>query len=329
MEKISVRTNGGMGKQLMSIPVVKQIRHKYPEATIHVQTSYPEVYANLPFVDKYFPLGNVPYFYDEHKDFEVIEFEPYLDLEYRMGNCHLVEAWCRRLNLDIPKDFGGEIVLDSQEIEIAERIFMQFKLDRPLIAFQYCGGTSYYSPQDAMNPTRAKHYRDLKFETAQEICDGLVKAGLAVLQIGLPTERPLKNALLLNDKEVVNPRVIFSLLNKCHGGIFIDSFAQHAWKALGKEKALVLWGGTSPVNLGYTSNVNLTNEKSCQNLHCGRPNTFMMDVMGNGNLWKCPINGKCMDFSPQRVVEKYMQIHNEKQEAQKKNGPIPLPTNPS
>lgn len=78
--------------------------------------------------------------------------------------------------------------------------------------------TSYYSPQEANNPTRPQHYREMKPELAQEVVDYLVNLGYAVLHIGLPTEPQLQNCLRLSDKDPMNPRYIFALLNKCQYG---------------------------------------------------------------------------------------------------------------
>lgn len=308
MEQLLFRASGGMGKQINATRVVKQLKFKYPDSVIHVQTSYPEVFANLPFVDKFFQLAPVPYFYDEHKNFKVIEAEPYLNLDYRQGKKHIVDVWCEMLGLDIPKEKTGIIVLDEQEKKIADNIFMNLKLSIPLVAVQFTGGTSYYSPQDANDPSRMKHYRDVPFDIAQEIVNGIVQKKKAVIQIALPTEKRLQNCLYLPDNQVMSPRTIFSILDRCAGGIFIDSFCQHAWTALGKKNAVVLWGGTNPINLGYEQNTNLFNKESCENLHCNRPNTFMFDFIGNNQYWKCPFNAVCMKFKPDNVINQFMNI---------------------
>ena len=105
---------------------------------------------------------------------------------------------------------------------------------------------------------------------------------------------------------MVPARYLFALLDKCDNGLFIDSFAQHAWIALGKKDATVLWGGTNPVNLGYSDNNNLFNKSACDNLHCNRPDTYLFDFVGNDQLWKCPFNAKCMKFNSDYVVESFL-----------------------
>lgn len=310
MEKILFRTSGGLGKQICATAVAQQIKFKYPDSILHVQTSYPDCFIGLDFVDKVFPHQPQPYFYDEHKEFEILEYEPYIARDYRHNKEHLISVWCKKLGLDVPTNLAGTIVLDEQEINTANQMLVPQKLDRPLVAFQYVGGTSLYDPNTANDPTRIKHTRDLSFETATQIVEKMVTAGLAVIQISLPTEKRLEKCIQLPDNQVISPRFMFAVLKRCDHGVFIDSFAQHAWMALGKKNAIVVWGGTHPKNLGYESNTNIFDTNSCKNLHCNRPDTFMMDVVGNGQLWKCPYGGKCMKISPDMVVNALMsQVH--------------------
>jgi ADP-heptose:LPS heptosyltransferase len=307
---INWRSGGGLGKQIMATAVLKALRSQNPDAVIHAMTSYPEAFTGLEdVVDRTYPLNVVPHFYEDHKQYEVMEVEPYTDLQYRSGELHLIEAWCKMLGIQAPSTLAGVINLLDEEKKAAEQFLGQVKLDRPLIAFQPFGGTSYYSPQEANNPTRPMHYRELPANTAQEIVDHLVNLGYAVVHIGLPTEPQLKNCLRLTDKDPLNPRYIFALLDRCQYGIFIDSFAQHAWAALGKKNAIVLWGGTNPKTLGYTTNVNMTQPKSCTNLHCNRPNTFMFDFGGNGQPWRCVVGGKCMKFDSKDVVRRFIETN--------------------
>lgn len=299
--------NGGLGKNIQSTAVVKALYDKYPDSNIYVMASYPEAFANLSFVKKYFPNQPMPYFYDEIRDFEIIEYEPYRSVEYSRGRCHIVDAWCKGIGIEAPIEKRGMIELDMHEMNVALSILANLNLpkDRPLIGFQFQGGTSYYNANDALDMSRIKHYRDLSVQDAQKMVDGLNEAGYIPMQISLPTEPRLERCVQLDQKNVMNPRIIFALLNQCQGLISIDSFAHHAWAALGKNKAVVLWGGTNPVNLGYTQNTNIVSSrgKECNTLHCNRPDTYRYDIVGNSRLWTCKHKGKCMQFDPKEVVE--------------------------
>lgn len=306
MEKILFRSGGGLGKQIMATAVVKSIRETYPDAVIHVQTSYPEAFAGLDFVDKYFPYGPVPYFYESHEDFHVLECEPYLDMGYRKGEKHLIDAWCDNLDLPRPESKCGIVCLDAEEEEIGTRFLAEAK--KPVVAVQFFGGTSYFSPQEAQNPLRPMHYRAIKKDAAQQVVKELSELGFLPIQIGLPTETKLEGCAQLTQGDVMNPRYVMAILSKCQHAILIDSFAQHVWAALGKKDALVLWGGTHPGVLGYDTNKNISLKSSCSKLHCGRPNTFMFDFRGNNSPWKCVLNGRCMAFDSKKIVEEFKLI---------------------
>ncbi|MBF0406696.1 MAG: hypothetical protein HQM10_05040 [Candidatus Riflebacteria bacterium] len=306
MRKILFRTNGGLGKQIMATAIAAQIKKQYPDSVLHVVTSYPEAFAHLDCVDKYFPGNPQPYFYDEHKDFEILDAEPYTDLEYRQGKMHLVDVWCKKLGLNFPQEKRGYINLTSGEKGMAAKMLGNIPQDKPIIAFQFRGGTSYYDPNAANDPLRAKQTRDLDIETAQKVVNALIAKGCIILQIGLPTEPKLQNVLNLDPNNVINPRLLFALLDRCQGLLAIDSFAAHAWAALGrKDSAVILWGGTNPTNLSYAGHSALTSEKGkdCPMLHCNRPETFVGDFVGNNQPWACPRNGICMKFDPVMIVE--------------------------
>ncbi|PKP53806.1 MAG: hypothetical protein CVT92_02420 [Bacteroidetes bacterium HGW-Bacteroidetes-1] len=309
IEYINWRSGGGLGKQIMATAVLKALRSQKPKAVIHAMTSYPEAFTNLEFIDRTYMLNVVPHFYEDHKDYAVLEAEPYTDIDYRKGNLHLIESWCKMLGIQAPSSLSGIIELSDEEKAVAKQIKLQWKVDRPLVAFQPFGGTSYYSPQEAQNPVRPQHYRELKKEAAQAIVNHLTELGFAVVHIGLPTEPDLQNCYKLSDKEPMNPRYIFALLAECEFGIFIDSFAQHAWAALGKRDAIVLWGGTDPKTLGYTTNKNLSQQDLCTSIHCNRPNTFMFDFGGNGQPWRCVVGGKCMKYDPTTVIRKFLEVN--------------------
>lgn len=70
-------SNGGLGRNIQSTAVVKALHDKYQDSDIYVMASYPEAFANLPFVKKYFPNQPMPYFFDEIRDFEILDYEPY------------------------------------------------------------------------------------------------------------------------------------------------------------------------------------------------------------------------------------------------------------
>lgn len=305
-KKILFRVSGGLGKNILATAIVNQLRETYPKAIIHVQASYPRAFTALESADKIYGFQVGPDFRGLHKDYEIIAPEPYLDLDYRLKKRHLIDAWCDMAGVTPPAKKAGKIKLSSRERDFAK--VRCARGDKKLIAVQLTGGTSYYSANMAGNPHQSKHYRDLPKEKAQGIVDGLVQKGFLVLQIALPTEPQLQNAmqimqLMPNPQEIPDPRLVWACLEQCDGLVTIDTQALHAWHALGKKDAVVLWGGTHQNCLGYSDDLNMVNKScGCKDLHCMRPDISLGDIEGDG-LWVCPLDGACMDFEPERVVK--------------------------
>lgn len=306
MKGILFRAGGGLGKNIMATAVVRQIRKANPELPIHVQTNHPDAFVELDEVTRVYPLVPNPDFHDLHRDFEILETEPYQAHGYRRDGEHLVAAWCRRLGLKPPSSPAGTIRVNRFERRAAEQILGQIRQQaagRKVVAFQWIGSSA----------TVATQIRELPQATAQEIVDELAKNQCFPVVIGLPTEPRLQNCLTLlaGDGQAFSPRIIFAVLASVDGLIAIDSFAQHAWAALGKSNALVLWGATRPENLGYESNVNVKPPANCcPTPGCNRPETHLGDWVGNGNVWTCPHEGACMNYNAQDVVKRFMKAMN-------------------
>lgn len=305
-KQILFRVAGGLGKNIMATAVVKQIRKENPAAKIHVQASYPRAFTTLTGIDRVYGFQPGPDFRELHRDYEIVAPEPYLDLDYRLKKRHLVDAWCDMAGVTPPQKKSGEIRLTSRERDYA-KTRCKLPEGKKLVAVQFFGGTSYYSAQDAGNPHQAKHYRDLPKDIAQQIVDGLVQAGYLVLSIALPTEPQLQNAiqimsLMPNPNEIPDPRLVWACMEQCHALVTIDTQALHAWHAIGKSGAVVLWGGTHQNCLGYPDDTNMVNKDcGCNDLHCMRPDGALGDVEGDG-AWVCPHDGACMKFDAQRII---------------------------
>jgi len=294
--------NGGFGKTIAATAVARAIKEQFPKCRLYVQSNYGECFKGLPFVDRFYPQVPAPYFRDLVAECEVLEAEPYIDLAFRKGREHLIDTWCRRIGVKPPAEKRGTIVLDDSEKAAAESALASYKIDRPLVAFQPFGGVSFHDPSKGLDPFLKFQARHLSVEQAQEIVDLLVKSGIIVLQISLPTEPRLKNCLTLGD-QVIPPRVLFALLDRCTSIVAIDSFCVHAWAALGKKDGVFLWGYSSPHQYGYSGNNNMTLSGACDTPHCNRPETHLSDVDGSGQPWKCSHGNACMKFDLKTVTD--------------------------
>ncbi|NCB75419.1 MAG: lipopolysaccharide heptosyltransferase family protein [Clostridia bacterium] len=318
--KILFQVHGGLGANIMKTAVVRQLRKENPDATIHVKASYPDVFKGLPYVDEYFagpPQQIIHGAYRTYKDFEFMgEAEPYLDKAYRDQGCHMIEAACRRYGLGKPEKNVGDVILSQREKKEVKKVLAQILAqmpaakDKKLIALQWTGGVPTFNQEMANDVGRITQARSLPKEVAQQVVDRLVKNDYAVLQISLPREESLNNVLRLYNDQSNQPlpiRYLLALLDECEAFIGIDSFAMHAWAALGKKNGLAVWGATSPKQLGYDSIVNLVpTNNPCDDVHCGRPLGFVGDFLGNGEPWTCPHDEACMKYNADYIVGKFL-----------------------
>ena len=57
---------GGFGKHIAATAVAKCIKNNYPGRQLVVVCAWPEIFQNLPFVDRVYQLGNTSYFYQTY-----------------------------------------------------------------------------------------------------------------------------------------------------------------------------------------------------------------------------------------------------------------------
>lgn len=245
MKGILFRVNGGFGKNIMATAVCRAIKKAHADLPLHVQASYPDAFVGIDEVDRVYPQVPSPDFYDLHRDFEILDAEPYAAHDYRRGGEHLVNVRCRRLGIKPPSSPAGTIRLARHEKRAAEQILgaiRQQAAGRKVVAVQWIGGTSTYAPGEAQNPNRVSQVRELQQEVAQSLIDALAADGHFPLVIGLPTEPRLQNCLTLLDGngQAFPLRVVLAVLALVDGLVSVDSFAPHAWAALGRSHAVVL-----------------------------------------------------------------------------------------
>jgi hypothetical protein len=325
MEKgILLRVAGGFGKNLMATKVAKQLKDKHPKLPLHVQVSNPDAFIGLNFVDKFYPLAPLMDFYDDHKDFKIYDADPYTNLDYRSGKEHLVNSWCKTYGTKPPESVAGIIRLSKKEKKAAAMIMQNVRNQaqgRKVVGFQYVGGTSFYDPNAALDPIRPTQVRELPVEIAQNIVNGLASAGCMVIQIGLATEQKLENSIQLigNDGKSFPIRIVLAIIDQLDGLVGIDSFAHHAWAALGKKNAVVVWGATRRETLGYETNINIAPAANCcPTPGCNRPNGHVGDFVGTGQPWQCPHDAACMDYNAEEIVKKTMAaLESEEKKAKK------------
>lgn len=120
-EKYCVIRHGAIGDVICSTPIIRYLKNLRPEADIYVQTKYPQVFENSPYIKE---CGNyIP------PNCKIIE----LGGAYESNkNMHIIEAYFSKLNkfgLD-HEDVRLEIFKSSEDVRVVEELLNKIKVDR-------------------------------------------------------------------------------------------------------------------------------------------------------------------------------------------------------
>jgi hypothetical protein len=281
--------SGGIGKIIQSTAVAQSIYNQYTNAEIHIITPHVAVYDNCPFATMH-QMGRELGLYDElNKKGNVLYLraEPYNHPDYINGTKHIIDCWNEMLNLNYPTT-KTKIWLTESEKTNGKRIIETTK--NPVCLLHTQGGViKKGQPMETW-------YRTLPSKTAQAIVDTL-RGKYGFMQILRDGQYMLNNVVHAKDQDL---RTLFSIIYAAHVIVSIDTFTQHAAKALGK-KAIVLWGSTRPQCLGYQSHVNLW-RNSCNTPLCNRPNSYIGDFTADGRPWICPYGHTCIQHDPINII---------------------------
>jgi hypothetical protein len=295
--KIAFFVSGGLGKNIVSTAVIKNIKNQYPDKEISVVASWPNVFWGNPNVKKVYRMGAENLYDDIIDDDEVyiIREDPYMDSEYIHGKKHIIKAWCDKIGIEC-KTYIPDIYFSAAEE--AEALFYKNQLNKPLFLIQVTGGAN---PENQTKFAYIKsretgHKRDLDFEVAQKVVNRMME-DYAIIQVKTKNQPTLENVNVLESKA----KVFSSLLKHADKVLLIDSFLQHAAAAL-NIPSVVCWSGTSPDCLGYELHSNIRNE-SCPTPECHRPSTFIYDSFADHEGWRCPYKEKCRQHDVKAIMK--------------------------
>lgn len=297
MRNILFVVEGGIGKNIMGTAVLRSIRKAYPDDRIVVIASHPDIFLQNPHIYRVFGGSNPLHLYDDYiqdKDVLVLKSEPYLHSDYLAKKRHLVDVWCEQLGVPFDR-IDPEIYLSRAEKKIAEAFMVTGK---PPILVQISGGKipEQKNAEVQLAAERPMHRRALPEEVWKPVINALREA-YRVIQIRTPNQPGFDNVESVHSDTI---RSIIALIPHAVGLLFVDSFAQHAAAAFGKP-AVVVWGGTSPKILGYDLHINISRE-ACPTPFCHRPNTYLYDLLPNGQLWDCSYGENCLKHDPGQIL---------------------------
>lgn len=276
MAKYSIfHIEGGLGKHVSATAVAKCIKNNHPKRELIVVCAYPEVFLNLPFVDRVYRIGLTPYFYKDYiqdKDSLIFKHEPYFTTDHIHKRLPLIENWCKLYDLEY-KGETPELVFNSRQIQFGEK---KWKRSRPVLVLHSNGGPVNDQPYTY------SWARDIPPHISAELVK-ILSQKYHVIQICRSKDQGIPGAEVVYDS--MTNMELFSLLLYSEKRILIDSCLQHASVALGL-KSTVLWVSTSPGVFGYSLHDNIKGEIP---EGVKLPDSYLFDYNFHGLNHECPI----------------------------------------
>jgi len=279
---------GGLGKNIAATSLISSIKEKYSDRKLIMVVSYPEIFLNFPEIDRVYPVGNTPYFYQDYiegKDTLVFRHEGYFQNGHISKQQHIIESWCQLLDLEYTNQ---KPVIRFNLVQ--RRVPNIWRQNKPIMVIQTNGGpledNKLYSWTRDMPP----------FVASQIINHYLPK--YHIYQICRNESQVIPGAVGIFDK--ISNTELISLLAVSDKRILIDSCLQHA--AAGIDlKSTVLWIGTSPKLFGYDIHENIiaTPPKRKPKLY----SSYLFDYSFDGSMEQCPYDDVEEIFNINEIIE--------------------------
>ena len=266
-----LQVQGGLGKHIAATAIAQVIKRTYPDRELIVVCAWPELWPNLPFVHRVYPLGSTQYFYEEYvdgKDSLIFAQEPYFTTTHIHKTHRLVESWCMMYGLEYKNEQPVLKINPEQKKAIRNFYEPQFE-DKPLLLMHTNGGL--YT-----NERPFCWSRDMPIEVAQKVADHFKKTHF-VMQITRPSSPRVEGAFIRHE-QLSNTELV-GLVELSSKRLLIDSSLQHAAAAFGMPST-VLWNATSSVIFGNSMHDNIqAKEKPAKSL----PGSYLFDYQFDAN----------------------------------------------
>jgi hypothetical protein len=263
--------NGGLGKHIAATAVAKAIKNNHPDRELVVVCAWPELWANLPFVYRVYPLGQTQYFYEEFvedKDSLIFAQEPYYTTTHVNKTHPLVESWCKTLGLE----YNGEkpTLKINPEQRKAIKNFYEPKFEgKPFLLIHTNGGL--YN-----NERPYSWARDMPFDVACKVADHFRDTHF-IMQVTRQNSEKIPDVFVRS--EPLSNTELVGLLELTDKRLLIDSSLQHAAAAF-ELPSTVLWNATSSVIFGHKLHNNIqAKQKPKRSL----PGSYFFDYQFDGN----------------------------------------------
>ena len=281
MEKYVVfHVEGGLGKNVASTAVIKNIAEKYKDRKLIVMASFPEVFLNNPYVHRVYRLGMTPYFWDDYisgQDTIILRREPYFETSHIMQKTPLHETWHKMYELPYNKEKDlPELYMNMIQSEMP----ITWNRQRPILLLHTNGG-----PLMDGAPIYAWS-RDMPRYVAEAIIQNFGQQ-YHIIQVVKHASQAIQSPMVeIVDKQMSNFE-LFSLVRASAKRVLIDSCLQHAAAAY-KLPSTVLWIGTHPEMFGYVMHSNIKAKPPIGNVK--KIDASYFDYSLDGQFHECPYN---------------------------------------
>lgn len=286
---------GGLGKNIAATALISDVKKKYSDRKLIMVVSWPDVFLNHPDIDKVYPLGQHPHFYEayiENKDVLVFMHEPYSQTGHITKQKHLLENWCDLLGIGFTNQQPRIVINYAQN-----KLVLNWKRPKPILLLQTTGGPLFPQPNQTLDTPYA-WTRDIPIEISQSIVNQY-SFKYHIIQITRNGGYNLQGVERI-DNQISNIE-LFSLVAASQKRILIDSSLQHAAAAFGLPST-VFWIGTSPKVFGYNLHNNIVAKlpKKANQLI----NSYIFDFQFNNNINECPYMSINEMFNVKEVMKK-------------------------
>lgn len=318
-KKIVIIKLWALGESILTLPLIKSIKQKYPESKISIiaRNNNAHVYENLDFIDEIilFEPRNLLKFPKLLKKFDLsFDCEPYLKLsgliswfcsKNRIGFSHTIRSWLYTHKIDFndqqhevlsymamakvlgineePKELVKLFYSERDRLSV-DSVLEKNNIQKNDLTIGFCVGSAESSKQRIWP---AEHFAKLADKLIEE-------KNAKILFVGSPNEsshieyiRSLMKNYSINLAGKTSKKALFYLVTKCNLFISNDTGPMHVAAAQG-VKTIGLFGPNLPVRFGPFGKNTIAIEKylpcrPCINVHKGQlPKCKQRKRLGEG-----------------------------------------------
>ena len=271
---------GGLGKNVAATSLCKTLKETYPHRSLILLCTFPDVFANNPYIDRVFGLNKLSYFYENYiqdKDTLIFRQDPYHQSGHITNKDHIIKSWCDIL--DLPYTFQQpKLYLNYAQKFPKSNLFR----DKPVLLLQTTSVQFYKDDGTLEEPYHWQ--RDIPYELAENIIKKY-NSKYHIIHLTTPGGYNLKGVERL-DTNISFIEMCHLLLNS-NKRILVNSVLQHIAPSF-NLKSDVIWVGSSPKVYGYSIHNNILATPPKINNHL--VNSIVEKFHLGNNEFECPYN---------------------------------------